>query len=332
MISRFPKVQEFYSLKFQDDVEQYTLFKVEKDIILRFHNLLDKLESQSQTILCTRGDSEQNTSEHNKFFQNNLKKIFTVGGKSKHHLNTSVESIYRHTHIENKDLLQKEVKELIKKANNAMNKREKDFSMKTLEYFTNLQLDIFDIESLLKLKVFFLSFFHTDGRLRDFSNISPLLSMAYGVEKFTIARKFALGKDNPKSEAFIYLYSLNTGDPYYMKTNNLSKKLRKKGAKWHYDKYHEILLINGMFPHYILGIFEVKKNSTPRFIINPYLYKILEENKLFDYVNGLEIDQKNFFKYAKSLGYKKYFYTTKNNKILVNSIEHSSNPEEVTPP
>ncbi len=332
MINKFPKVQEFYSFKFQDDVEQYELYKVEKDIILRFHNLLDKLESQSQTILCTRGDSKQNTSKHNKFFQNDLNKVFTVGGKSNYHLNKDVESIYRHTYIENKELLQKELKELVKKANNAMNKREKGFSIKTLEYFTNLQLDKFDIESLLKLKVFFLSFFHTDGRLREFSNTSPFLSMTYGGKKFTIARRFALGKDNPKSEAFVYLYSLNAGDPYYMKTNSLSRELRKQGAKWHYDKYHELLLINGMFPHYILGIFEVKKNSTPIFIINPYLYNILEENKLFDYINGLEIDQKNFIEYAKSLGYENYFYTTNNNKIHVNSIDLSSNPKEVIQP
>jgi hypothetical protein len=329
LINKFPKVQGFYS--FRKDLERYRLFEVEETITLRFHILLEKLESQSQTILCTRGDSKESIEEHNNFFKYDLNKIFIVGGKSNYNFSEDVKSIYQHTYLENIKILQHELKELIENANKAMNRREEEFSIKTLEYFTDLQLDEFDIESLLKLKVFFLSFFHTDGRLREFSDHSPFLSMTYGDEKFSIARKFALGKDYPKEKAFIYLYSLNAGDPYYMRTNNLSKELRKIGAKWHYDKYHEILLINGMFPHYMLGIFEVEKNKTPKFIINPYLYEILKQNEQFDYINGLSINQENFEEYAIGLGYKSYFYTTKENKTYTDSL-NNSNPQEVVKP
>lgn len=331
MINKFPKVQTFYSFKKEET--PYTLFKVKDEIISRFHNLLNKLESQSQTILCTRGDSKENIEEHNDLFTHNLNKIFTVGAKSIYNtkVNDDIEKKYQHTYTNNKNTLHEELRSLIKKANEAMNKREEEFSMKTLQYFTKLNLDNFDIESLFKLKIFFLSFFHTDGRLREFSNSSPFLSMTYGKEKFSIARKFALGKDNPKEKAFVYLYSLNAGDPYYMKTNNLSKELRKEGAKWHYDKYHEVLLINGMFPHYMLGIFEVEKNKTPKFIINPYLYEILEKSEQFDYINGLPINQKDFTEYALELGYKSYFYTTKENKTYTGGLDNSSSQEVVIP-
>ena len=271
MINNFPKVQEYYS--FKSDQEEYNLFLVDQSVVSRFHHLLTKIESQSQTILCTRGDAKES---HYHFFQEDLNKIFTVGEKSRYHFSENVKNIYLHTYTENKTILEKELRDLIQKVNQAMNRREREFSLKTLEYFIDLEFDKFDIELLLKLKVFFLSFLHTDGREEELSSTSPFLSVTYGNKKFSIARKFALGKKNPKKRAFIYLYSLNAGDPYYMKTNILSKKLQQEGAKWHYDKYKEILLINGMFPHYMLGIFEVEINRTPRFIMNPYLYEVLK--------------------------------------------------------
>ena len=68
------------------------------------------------------------------------------------------------------------------------------------------------------------------------------------------------------------------------------------------------MLINGMYPHFLLGVFEVKHNLTPKFIINPWLYKILKENKTFNYTNGLPIDQTNFHKLAEEMGYSNYFF------------------------
>lgn len=311
--------------------EPYTLFKVEETIVLKFHQLLEKLESQPQTILCTRGDSKESPEEHASYFEHDLNKVFTVGGKARYNMSDDVKSIYQHTYIKNKNTLQKELESLINHANQAMNRREEEFSVKVREYFTDLRLEKFDVESLLKLKIFFLSFFHTDGRLREFSDNTPFLSMTYGDKKFSIARKFALGKDNPKEQAFIYLYSLNSGDPYYMKTNNLSSELRKLGATWHYDKYHEILLINGMFPHYLLGLLEVKNTKTPRLILNPYLHDLLVANKQFDYVNGMKIDQKNFIEYARSLGYKNYFFSTDDGSTYTDNLV-DSNPQEVVRP
>lgn len=119
MINKFPKVQKFYS--FQKDSDSYTLFELNNKIILRFHNLLDKLESQSQTILCTRGDSKESTEEHNNFFKYYLNSLFIVGGKSNYNFNDEVKNIYEHTYIKNKDTLKEQLNTLIQKANDAMN-------------------------------------------------------------------------------------------------------------------------------------------------------------------------------------------------------------------
>ena len=66
-------------------------------------------------------------------------------------------------------------------------------------------------------------------------------------------------------------------------------------------------------------------------LVNPYLYEVLEQNEQFDYVNGLSINQENFEEYALRLGYKNYFYVTKENKIYTDSL-NASNPKEVIKP
>jgi len=333
LINKFPKVKCFYS--FKAGSEKYELFEAKEKIINAFYDLLDKLEARSETILCLRGESKKSPEVHSDFFENELNKVFTVGEKSRYHFNDGFKSIYENTYIECKEKLKVELKELIRDAKDALNKREKEQEKEkekeALNYFDKLNLDEMDNNSLLKQKLFFLSLFHTDGRLKEFKCYSPFLSVTYGSNKFAIARKFALGGESEKGKAFIYLYSLNEKDPYYMKTSDLSKELSRIGAKWHHDKYNEIKLINGMFPHYILGIFEVERKRTPKFIISPFLYDCLNEEKSFDYVNGLEIDQENFKEYAKGLGYEKYFHLKESGEIYNDSLGNT-NPKIVIRP
>ncbi len=327
--NNFPKVKNFYRLSKKS--ESYKLSKINKKIIERFFSLLNRLESQQQTIVCTRGDSKNDTEDHNNFFKHDLNKLFTVGAKSNYHFTKEIESIYSHTKMENINILQKELKELIREAKMAINKREKEFLRVPLNYFDDVDLQKCSLDSLLKFKVFLLHFFHTDGRLSKFKEESPFLSVAYSKKKFAIARKFALRLDgqNPREKGFVYLYSLYRGDSFYLKTKKLSKKLKMLGATWHDDMYHEIVLFNGMFPHYILGIFEMEKYKTTKFVMNPYLYDILDKSEVFDYLHGLPINQENFIKYAENLGYKNYFYKTSTNKIYANDLKNFSNPKEV---
>ena len=67
-------------------------------------------------------------------------------------------------------------------------------------------------------------------------------------------------------------------------------------------------------------IFEVKKYSTPRFIINPWLYDILESNEPFNYEDGLKIDQRNFKELARDLGYSNFFISDENNEAYIANI------------
>lgn len=334
MISKFPKVKQYYSFESNVYGRPYKLFEVEDTIVEKFHNLLEKLDNQPQTILCTRGDSklDSDTDEHNNFFDEELSKVFIVGTKARYNQHSENQEIYDHTTVNHKINLLHELKQLINLTNEAMNTRGIENSEEELEYFNSSffeKLSTLEMETLEKWKIFFLSFHHTDGRLQEFNSNSPFLSMTYGVKKFSNARHFALG--STRENGFVYLYSLNSGDPYYLKTSNLTKELKGYGAKWHYDKFNEIVLINGMFPHYMLGIFEVKKYSTPRFIINPWLYDILESNEPFNYEDGLKIDQRNFKELARDLGYSNFFISDENNEAYIANINGDSVRRVIVP-
>lgn len=332
-------LKEIKIYTFEKNTEKYTSEEVKnQEIIDNLHKIICCLEPDSlykpicrlisnpNTILCTRGDSKKDTEEHDRFFKNDLNKVFTVGAKSNYNFSKDeVKSIYEFTQ-KNEDNLVNYLTTLMLEVNKAMYKRGK----KKLDYLNNLKLDKLDIETLRELKIHMLSLLHTDGRHKEFNRQTPFLSMSYGVEKFSIAKKFAFGKDSTKEKAYMYLYALNTDNAYYQKTEDLAKKLNEVGATWYEDKYDEIILFNGMFPHYLLGIFELIKGKEPIFIINPYLYEILDKNKEFDFVNGLRINQKNFKEYARDLGYDKYFYKTTDNKQYTSDIDGNNISEVIS--
>jgi len=174
-------------------------------------------------------------------------------------------------------------------------------------------LDEFDLDLLEKWKIFFLSFFHNCGTPINFKNYSPFLSLTYGYRKYKTARYFAL-KYSKKEKRFklkkgvVFLYCLNADSPYYIKTNDFTKQLKHNNVQWYKNINREIMLMSGMFPHYLLGVFEVECNKTPQFIINPWLYKILNEGVEFDYIKGLDINQTDFKEIANERGYTNYFF------------------------
>ena len=176
----------------------------------------------------------------------------------------------------------------------------------------------------------FLSFLHNSGSLKEFKSHSPFLSVTYGYKKYSISRKFALNRIN-HNKGIIFLYALNNGDPYYIITNLMTKELKQFGVDWYEDIHNEIMLINGMYPHYLLGIFETNSNRMSKFIINPWLYSILTENKSFDYVNGLNINQENFNQLAKELGYRNFFFTDEEGHAFISDLEER-NIEKVIQP
>jgi len=168
-----------------------------------------------------------------------------------------------------------------------------------------------------------LSFLHNEGSFEEFKSSSPFLSLTHGRYKFRTARNFALSKHNQIRKGLIYLYSLNRQDHNYFITKKFTQKLQEFGISWYQDIHNEIMLLNGMYPHYLLGVFEVTKTSTPKFIINPALYKLFEKNEEFDWRNGLKINQLNFRELVKELGYETFFYTYGDNQTYVADIENN---------
>jgi len=328
----FPSIQKYYSFDLYNNGEPYELKEVDQNIINKFKNLIEKLEKIPQVILCTRGDSKRSSEQHKKFFEKELSKLFIVGEKSQSNIKKTTSDKYKHTHNSHNDNLINELSILINEVNEEIKNKPKDhkvFGEINDDFLNNLREEN-DIEILGKWKIFFLSFLHNSGSLKDFKSNSPFLSMAYGYKKYKIAKRFAFNRIS-HDKAITYLYSLNAGDPYYMKTSLMTKELKQFGIEWYEDIHNEIMLINGMFPHFLLGILETTKKSTVRCIINPWLYNLLRNNKPFDYKNGLNINQENFNRLAEKLGYTNFFFTNSDGEAFVSDL-NEENIEKVIQP
>jgi len=328
----FPAIQKYYSFDLYNNGEPYELEEVDQNIIDKFQNLIEKLETIPQVILCTRGDSKSSLRKHNIFFEKELSKVFIVGEKSQSNIKKTTSDKYKHTHNLNNENLIDELRILINEVNDEVKNKPESHKIfgKINDDFLNKLREENDIDILSKWKIFFLSFLHNSGSLKDFKSNSPFLSMAYGYKKYFIAKRFAFSRI-PHDRAITYLYSLNAGDPYYMQTNLMTKELKQFGIEWYEDIHNEIMLINGMFPHFLLGILETTKSSTVRCIINPWLYDLLKKNKAFDYKNGLNINQENFNKLAENLGYTNFFFTNKDGEAFISDLDEASVEKVIQP-
>ena len=161
--------------------------------------------------------------------------------------------------------------------------------------------------NLQRWKLFFLSFLHNSGTPSNYKASSPFLSFTHGSRKMQIARKFALNRCKHDT-GIIFLYSLNANFPYYFQAKYLTDQLAKYNVDWYQDIHHEVILVNGMYPHFLVGVFEVTKTRTPRFILNPWIYDEFRRGNEFNYTEGVSIDQSRFQALAGELGYQRYFY------------------------
>jgi len=288
------------------NVEYSELTCVNSDIKESFFQLIESLETKSETILCMRGDSFEKTPHDNFFTLENLQKIFIVGNKAKSFIVKPKYATY--TNANSSSDIKKELKIIIHDVNEEIKKKPDIHDVKGI--ISETIIDSEDIKFLNHLKVFLLAFLHNIGSLRSFKSNSPFLSLT---TKENIAIDFATNRSKHK-KGIVYLYALNKSDDYYIKTSEMIKKLESYGIeKWYDDTHKEIILMNGMYPHYLLGIYEVEKDTQDinKFIINPALYQLLSEKKKFDSKNGLIVDQQNFEQFAKELGHEEFFF--KNN-------------------
>jgi hypothetical protein len=307
MDNRILKVEKILSFKPDQQASNYTLNEVEDSVKSRFIELICKLERSPQVYLCLRGDSKIDINGHNKFFNEDLSKLFIVGAKALSSIEMTTEPKYQHFVSDTGKTLS-DIKKLVDEINDKL--LDKSQSPRVSGRIPRSFIDsitYFDEEELGKWKIFFLSFLHNSGRLNLFKDHSPFISLTYGPNKYTISRRFATELCKHK-KGILFLYCLNAGWPYYIKTIDFGNYLRKFGVKWYPDINSEIMLLDGMYPHYLLGVYEVEPFRNPKFVVNPWLYNMFLKNQNFDYSKGIPIDQTYFHTFAEKLGYKNYSF------------------------
>ncbi|MCX6150889.1 MAG: hypothetical protein NTX22_10220 [Ignavibacteriales bacterium] len=288
------------------DSLNYDLNEISLNHKNRLLSLIQELETSKKVYLCTRGDSKKTLENHNNFIIHDLSKIFIVGQKSRSAIDRPANN---HSPYKNdsSDIIQ-EIIQLVEQVNKILNLKTKDYNIKGvipnsfIEDLPNLGNDL-----LAKWKIFFISFLHNYGSCETFKNYSPFISLTYGRNKYKVASKFALSKCS-FDRGIVFVYSLTKNCHYYIKAKTLTNKLKKYGVQWYKDSHSEIMLLGGMYPHFLIGIFEVFKEGNAKFIINPWLYRKIINEREFDFSNGLEINQQNFHSFAEKLGYSNFFF------------------------
>ena len=324
-MNRFPKVKKYYTLKSGRELEI-----VDNNIVDRFKELISSLENNKEVYLSTRGDHCINLEKHNEFFtEEYIKNFFGVGLKSKSAIKIPREEEFEHTIVDEKTKLVNQLQEVIGHCNAKIDGKPENHNIQGRVSDSFIEsLDTYNVIELNQWKIFFLSFLHNDGSLNVFKSSSPFLSLTQGWKKYRTARNFSFMRNN-YGRGIIYLYALSKSDNNYFITKEFTKKLKAFDIVWYKDIHKEIMLLNGMYPHYLLGVFEVKKTSTPKFIFNPALYKLLKNGEEFDFIGGLTINQNNFLEMAQKLGYKRFFYTYGNGRTFISDINNTDLGETI---
>ncbi|MED0986702.1 hypothetical protein [Bacillus paramycoides] len=309
----FRNVEEVLSFVPVNDRYDYKLEPVNYRVATKLTHLirtLNRLEREGKLIVCLRGFSLPD--EHEKFKEEDLNKFFVVGQKGREYLaRTEQERSDLYTYgMNDREKLVKEIQDLYKKANGLLKKKKTpkvdgQISAKFIDTNTDKT-----IEELQYNKVFLTAFLHNVGNLWSGKKTSPLISATYGMKKKETAKKFATNNLNgfPKNNGFIILSYIPLDERCFeILTEDVNKELARLGVTWYKDVHKEVMLLDGIMPQRIIGIFEVFQGSSKEnFILNPWLYKMFLENGHFNYRQGIRIDQENFDEFAKDLKYGAY--------------------------
>lgn len=185
--------------------------------------------------------------------------------------------------------------------------------------------------------MFLLNLAHNIGERWENKCRSPFVSAAYGKMGFKNALYFAQNRNNDSYSHIIWGFIHKSDKENYILTRELSENLGVLDAEWYDDIHSEIIIKDGIFPHNILGVFEIdNKTDCKNFIINPYLYQLFDVNKrkqrynllgVTEYVcqNGIPVDQNKFDECARLLGYQSYGYRLHNGYASAGEIGREAN-------
>ncbi|EOH94233.1 hypothetical protein [Enterococcus pallens] len=185
--------------------------------------------------------------------------------------------------------------------------------------------------------MFLLNLAHNIGGQWENKCRSPFVSAAYGNRGFKKAFQFANNRNNNDHSYILWGFQHEDVKDRYIFTKELCQTLGMMDVNWYEDIHHEIIIKDGIFPQNILGVFVIE-NQTGRknFIINPYLYQLFDagiENARYNSSEliikisryGIPIDQIDFDRCAKELGYKSYGYDIDDGYIRAGKIGNYAN-------
>jgi len=318
--SLLKNVIEIYS--FETERETYQLDRINFSKSKKLINLIQKLnrlEVQNKIKVITRGfsirDSDNHYSrvEHGNFVNQELNKFFIVGQKGAHYLEEQLKErrdLYNYN-MGDRMILIDEIKNLYEEANKIIKQMQSRGTISTR--FIDFTKDT-SLSQLQYNKVFLTAFLHNIGRKWSGKMSSPLLSFSYGNRKKETAKKFAtnaLRDGNPGNDGLIILgYVPLEGRSFEKLTDDLNMELEELGVTWYENVHREIMLLDGIMPQHIIGLFEVKENGEENFILNPWLGNMFSESRRFDYKRGIEINQASFEEFATDLKYGAFILET----------------------
>ncbi|MEG0525086.1 MAG: hypothetical protein RR532_06845 [Erysipelothrix sp.] len=210
----------------------------------------------------------------------------------------------------NSQCLSEEIEELIVLVNKILSKNKYgSIDYKKLENLLGNETDIY---------MFLINLAHNIGNKWKNKSESPFVSATHGRQSFDTALEFAKYKNENKYSYIIFSFITDEEIKKSYLADDFYTILKKLDANWYEDIHEEIIINNAIFPHSILGVFQIDNNTNEKnFIVNPNLYnfiKFAKVNKKYNhyaicnsiYRNGILTDQQNFDEYAIELGYLSY--------------------------
>ncbi|MBO0409971.1 hypothetical protein JZO81_02830 [Enterococcus hulanensis] len=312
---------------------EYKITNVDSRVVSRIHSVFNNIHLGKQrsgyfgssrdlykdeldTISFFRGftpdiNFNDNKREYERDKADYFQKFFIVGEKGKAYrenvLSEGIEPYF------NREPCMDDINELLELINSILRRN----SFGSIEIET---ISPYVKEDIMGIYMFLLNLVHNIGGRWDNKCRSPFVSAAYGRDGYKKALNFAQGRNGRRYSYIIMGFIRKTNVVNYILTKELSEKLGMLDVDWYQDIHSEIIIKDGIFPHNILGVFEIDNETGDKsFIINPYLYQLFDVSKkrvkyrsrdLTEYIchEGIPVNQDDFDNCARSLGYRSYGY------------------------
>ncbi|MEL0345826.1 MULTISPECIES: hypothetical protein [unclassified Streptococcus] len=136
-----------------------------------------------------------------------------------------------------------------------------------------------------------------------------------------IAQKIFSEKDDVSYT--IVAFTNNSPECMYLETKKIKQFCNEIGMKGFKDKYNEVIFLDCIFPHNILGLIEKSRSGKEVFIVNPNLLKMIDKADSFDDLiktlkkSGVEINQIAFYRKLKESSlYQKYIFQEERRRLI----------------